>query len=207
MEKLDILIFNVRLGQSVFVYPHGQSEYATMIDCGHDGDFHPVNYLVKKNYVQGTLPNLTVTNFDEDHISGLPYLWRKIGIRTTNLAKNLSSAELRTIKVLPHSDALNHLCHVKDTYTTELLDYHPPYSRAIFHLEKEHLANYTTNDLSQIVFIEAFGSVICISGDLEGAGWQAMLEHQPGIKAWLARTMVEKMATILRFSIGVNLSV
>lgn len=189
--QTDILIFNVGLGQSVFIYPHGHPEYAMMVDCGHSGDFHPIDFLSRRKYiVNNDLPNLTVTNYDQDHISSLPYLRDKFKIRSVNLAPNLTSAELRGLKALPHSDALNHVCHIKDTYTTPALNYTPPYRKVTFYLDKHHLEKHTTNDLSQIVFIEHMGSVICISGDLETTGWAAMLKHRVDVTAWLQRTHV-----------------
>ena len=190
MSKTDILIFDVGLGQSIFVYPYGHSDYAMMVDCGHQEPFHPIDFLVKGNYVKTQIPNLTLTNFDEDHFSGLPYLRSKVKIRSISFSKNLSTQELRSLKQLPHSRALDVVCEMKDRYVNSWREYNPPYTKAIFHLEKHHLDRHNTNNLSQVVFVEHYDSVICISGDLEDRGWHAMLQHEPNLKAWLARTNI-----------------
>lgn len=189
MEKMDILIFDVGLGQSIFVYPHSQPEYGMLVDCGHTEDFHPIDFLLRKRYITDTLHNLTLTNYDQDHFSGLPYLRSKVKIKSVNFAKNLTSQEIKNLKET-HTTALEHVCYIKDTYTSSISDYNPPYKKAVFHLEKEHLDNYDTNNLSQIVFIEYFGTTICISGDLEQKGWEIMLEKYPGLKEWLKHTHV-----------------
>ena len=191
MEKTDILIFDVGLGQSIFVYPHSDPTYGMLVDCGNVEGFEPIDFLIKKGYiVNNILSNLTLTNYDQDHFSGAPYLRSKVGIHTVTFASNLTSLEIKELKEKPHTDALQHVCYVKDTYIYPVPAYAPPYIKQTFHLQKGDLESHDTNNLSQIVFIEYNNSVICISGDLEEKGWKALLEKQPGIKTWLARTNI-----------------
>src|SRR5690348_4240777 len=103
MEKTDILIFDVGLGQSIFVYPHSAGEYGALIDCGNTKEFEPIDFLIKKNYIQnGTLNELMLTNYDQDHFSGLPYLQTKVAIRSVLFAPNLSTPEIKALKQKPH---------------------------------------------------------------------------------------------------------
>lgn len=197
MEKTDILIFDVGMGQSIFVYPHFHPEYGMLVDCGNTEDFEPIDFLLEKGFIPkhadnktNVLHNLTLTNYDQDHFSGLPYLRSKVWIRTVNFASNLSSADIKSLKEPPYSNALEHACDVKDTYTQTAQNYNPPYAKTIFLLQKTDLAEYDTNNLSQVLFIEQHGSVICISGDLEEDGWNIILRKQPAIKTLLARTNV-----------------
>lgn len=191
MEKTDILIFDVELGQCIFVYPHSNPEYGMLVDCGNTQEFEPIDFLTTKGYIKnGTLSNLTITNYDQDHFSGIPYLRSKVAITTVSLAPNLTSSEIKGLKEEPHTEALKHVCYVKDTYTNPAPNHIPPFTKQAFYLEKDHLDAHDTNNLSQVVFIEHNGSVICISGDLEEKGWAALLEKQLGVKNWLAKTDV-----------------
>lgn len=191
----DILIFDVELGQSIFVYPHSAPEYGMLVDCGNTRDFEPIDFLVQNGYVtNNSLTDLTLTNYDQDHFSGLPYLRRKVNVRSVLFANNLSSEQLRAVKAQPHTEALKHTCQVKDTYTETATWYQPPFTKQVFSLSLSDCSAFDqsclTNNLSQVVFIQHNGSVICIAGDLEEAGWKLLLHRQPLIKDWLRATNV-----------------
>lgn len=189
-DKTDILIFDVGMGQSIFIYPHSQPEYGLMIDCGNTEEFDPVDFLLKGNWIPNKiLGNLTLTNYDQDHFSGLPNLKDKIKIKTIAFAGNLNSQEIKDMKE-EITDALEHTCEIKDTYTDDAKDHKPPYIKRRFYLNKQDLENPDTNNLSQIVFVEHQGTVICVSGDLEEIGWKTLIEKQPEIKEWLKRTNI-----------------
>jgi len=57
-------------------------------------------------------------------------------------------------------------------------------------MQKHHLDQYDTNNLSQVVFVEHLGTVICVPGDIEQKGWVALLKEEPTIKDWLRKTNV-----------------
>ena len=192
MDKTDILVFDVGLGQSVFVYSHMHPTYGMLIDCGNTPEFDPVDFLIAKGYLpNNSLSKLVITNYDQDHFSGMPNLRSKVGIRTVMFAPNLTSPEIKDLKEKPHTDALVQVCEVKDTYIHPIPpDFVPPYIMRTFYLQKAHLDGHTTNNLSQIVFIEHQGTVVCVSGDLEEKGWKALLVAEPEVKTWLARTNI-----------------
>ncbi|MGE0356490.1 MAG: hypothetical protein AB7P08_06185 [Burkholderiales bacterium] len=191
---LDIIIFNVEHGQSIFFYPREQPQYGMFVDCGNTPDFEPIDYLINKGLVyhdgrRYVLGNLTLTNYDQDHFSGLPHLRKQVQIGTIQFSKNLSSPELRQIKE-EHTDALDHVCELKDGYTADAPAYQPPYKKTSYYLAQSEFAGQaTTNNLSQVVFVEFGGSVICISGDLEADGWERLLA-KAGFADWLRRTNV-----------------
>src|SRR3990167_831610 len=170
---LEILIFNVGQAQCIFFYPQSHPEYGMFVDCAAGENYNPIDFLIKQNliYHDGTqyvLGNLTITNYDNDHFFGLPKIRQKVHIKTVNLAKNVSSGELKNIK--PEiTEALNHVCFLKDTYTADVPFHTPPYVKYIFSLSQGELGleEINTNNLSQLVFIEYGGSKICICGDLE----------------------------------------
>jgi len=196
MSKLQIAVFNVGAAQSILVYPTAQQSHARLIDCGGEEDgFSPVDFLLSKNLlpinVSGSpkLGNLTITNYDHDHFSWLPDLWKEVDIWTTRFPKNISSQELKTHKP-EMTDALNHICHIKDTYTSSTEEFFPVYKTSTFHLEQGDLDDdLNTNHLSQIVFIEFHGSKLCVAGDLEHPAWEKIL-NKLEVQQHLATTNV-----------------
>jgi beta-lactamase superfamily II metal-dependent hydrolase len=151
-QTTDVLVFDVGMGQSIFIYPHDHPEYGMMIDCGHEGDFHPVNFLLENNLLPGNvLSNLTLTNYDHDHFSGIVNLRSKVHIKTVSFANNLTSQEIAAEKP-QHTDHLAHVYDIKAKYTANATDYTPPYIKHIYRLEKEDLDVYDTNNLSQAIF-------------------------------------------------------
>src|ERR1035438_3945997 len=160
---LDIIVFNVEHGQSIFFYPRNNPAYGMLVDCGNTQYFEPIDYLLKLNWLphdgqQYVLGDLTLTNYDHDHFSGLPYLRSKAHIKAIHFAKNLTSQEIKAQKPMI-TDALNHVCFLQETYNSPLQNHLPPYTKTVFALTKAHLNGEkpTTNNLSQIVFVEYGG--------------------------------------------------
>ena len=193
---LDIIIFNVEHGQSVFFYPQDSPAYGMFVDCGNTKDFNPIDcvlawgLLPKDQMGRPVLSNLTLTNYDHDHFSGLPYLMSKALIATIRFARNITSQELISIKP-EKTDALSKVCTLQSTYIYPASFHVPPYAVATFSLPRHCFPNgeCDTNNLSQIVFVRYGGSVICISGDVEKEGWEKLLT-QPEFVAWLRATNV-----------------
>lgn len=191
---LDVVVFNVEHGQSIFFYPRSAPAYSMFVDCGNTQDFEPIDRMVSllplNQAGRPVLSNLTLTNYDHDHFSGLPYLMSKVHIETVRFAKNLSTPELIALKP-ERTEALDNVCYIKDTYIHDALHHQPPYTVMTFSLPKYCFPDgqCTTNNLSQIVFVSYEGSVICICGDVEEAGWNQLL-LQDNFQAWLRATNV-----------------
>lgn len=183
---LEILIFNVGQAQAIFFYPRSHPEYGMFVDCAESDNCKPIDFLLTKNFIHWNavnrryeLGNLTLTNYDNDHFSGLPGIRENIHIKTVRLPKNITSQELKSIK--PEvTDALKNVCYLKDTYTSDAVNHIPPYRQHTYYLEQSELEpeKLDTNHLSQLVFIEYGGSKICISGDLEISAWEKILQKQ-----------------------------
>jgi len=195
-DVLEILVFDVGQGQCIFFYPRSNPEYGMFVDCASGQEYEPIDFLIQHGFIfhdgnKYILNNLTITNYDHDHFSGLPKIRQKAHIKTVNLASNVSSNELKNIK--PEiTDALNHVCFLKDTYTATVVNHNPPYVKHIYSLSQNELGltNIETNHLSQLVFISYGGSKICICGDLEDSpSWEKML-LKPEVQAHLRQTNV-----------------
>lgn len=195
---LDIIIFNIELGQCIFFYPRSQPKYGLMVDCGNKENFEPIDQIIKwKLLPENTnekpprpiLKNLTITNYDQDHFSGLPYLKSKVKIETTRLANNISSHELRSIKE-NITKPIEEMIKLKDEYTNSVtLD--TPYKKDTYYLEQSDFPDtkIDTNKLSQIVFVSYKGLSICIPGDLDPSAWEKLL-LKDGVQSKLKETLI-----------------
>jgi hypothetical protein len=183
---MDILVFNVQLGQCIFFYPRKNTEYGLMVDCGNTPTFEPVDKLIQWNLLPKEtidnktiykLKNLTLTNYDQDHFSGLPYLKSKVKIETVRLPKNLSSDEVLKIKE-KITQPIKDMVEIMKTYTSTAQNYSPPHKTSAFYLGKDDFPDESieTNKLSQIVFVEYNGTCVCIPGDLTSPAWDKMLQ-------------------------------
>jgi beta-lactamase superfamily II metal-dependent hydrolase len=191
LKVMDIVIFNVELGQCVFFYPRNNSEYAMMVDCGNTPEFEPVDFLTSKDLLDNnTLYNLTITNYDQDHFSGLPYLRSKVLIKTVSLSKNLTSRDIKLIKD-DITEPIAAIIDLLNTYTSPVTDYNQPFKKTSFYLNKSDFPdeNIDTNKLSQLVFVEYYGTTICIAGDLTAIAWDKILKKQ-GVTDLLKKTNI-----------------
>lgn len=183
---LDIIIFDVELGQCIFFYPRpDKTEFGLMVDCGNTPNFEPIDKLIEWNLLpkksdernsKYLLKSLTLTNYDQDHFSGLPYLQKKVEIETTRFPKNISSAELREIKdeiTEPIEAVIKIIDNAGEGITLET-----PYEKRCFHLEQIDFPDedIDTNKLSQIVFVTFKDVRICIPGDLTSDAWEKILK-------------------------------
>lgn len=189
------IIYNVKLGQCIGVLPHDNSEYAMMVDCGHDENFHPIDNFEKylsKNDDQPVVQSFVLTNYDHDHFSGLPYLYSRAKIKTVLLPKNLSMDEIRALKS-ESTNALDTLEKIRSTYTKDVTGHTPPFKQQVFSLKKEELEKVgipiATNHLSQVVFIKYGETTFCIPGDLEYRSWELILK-KPDVQAWLRQSNI-----------------
>lgn len=90
----------------IFDVEHGACAIATcddqtrlMLDCGQNGltGWRPGNYLYDRGIM--TLDMLAVTNYDEDHVAGLPNMYgRKININWLLRNKSVSSKTIQALK-------------------------------------------------------------------------------------------------------------
>ncbi len=190
-----VVIFDVELGQSIFFLPEEDPNYSMFIDCGNTKGLEPVDLIISrltKNESSDIpiLGNLTITNYDQDHFSGLPYLRTKVKIWTTSLNNNINVDDIKNVK-LELTEPIKEIIELKEKYITSAEDYNPPYSKKIFSLSKEDFPDNTwdTNKLSQLVFITYKNSTICIPGDLPNCSWDLLLKKNEVIE-YLRKTNI-----------------
>jgi hypothetical protein len=181
---MDIVIFNVELGQCVFFYPRNHANFGLMVDCGNTSTFEPIDKILEWNWLpektdddppKHILKNLVITNYDQDHFSGLPYLRSKVKIETSRLPNNISPEEIKTIKD-KITEPIKEIIKLKNDHARSVtLD--TPYVINTFHLNQSDFPNeeIDTNKLSQVVFVTYKGTCICLPGDLTSPAWEKHL--------------------------------
>lgn len=196
---IDIVIFNVELGQCVFFYPRNDHpEFGLMVDCGNTPKFEPIDKILEWNWLPETtsnepkkkiLKNLTLTNYDQDHFSGLPYLREKVSIETTRLPKNLSTEEIVALKDKV-TKPIEEMVKLRQEHAGSVT-LNTPYTKDTYYLEKTDFPDeeIDTNKLSQIVFVTYKESCICIPGDLTSDAWDKLL-NKNGVKEKLRQTQI-----------------
>lgn len=76
-DVLEILIFDVGQGQCIFFFPRNNPQYGMLVDCASGQEYEPIDFLIRQGFIfhdgnKYVLNNLTITNYDHDHFSGLP---------------------------------------------------------------------------------------------------------------------------------------
>lgn len=163
------------------VMPNGRGGRLAMIDSGCTADWTPSRYI-RQVLGLDRLDYLFITNADQDHMSDLQGLW-DAGITVPVLFRNPSYTgdQMRHIKraggpLSPDAERYIAACSSFNQPVQQ------PFNTFMGGITVETFWNpypqfTTTNDLSLVVFVEYAGIRILFPGDLERAGWRALLLH------------------------------
>lgn len=161
-----------------------------MIDCGHNATtgWQPGSYL--RSIGVQRLEKLVITNYDEDHVSGLINLLDNVFVE--NITRNTAVTPLQ-IKQLKSEDGMGRgIDRLVQELTTKFLPpgvtaprtYPPAFAgiseRYFFHAPSDF---DDENNLSLIAKLNCAGLNIMFTGDMERAGWLKMLQRQDFISA------------------------
>ena len=69
-----------------------------LLDCGHKEGSRPSEFLPQMGVK--SVEYFFVTNYDEDHLSDLPNLRRKLKIQTLFRNRTISAEQLRELKIV-----------------------------------------------------------------------------------------------------------
>ena len=167
-------ILNVKHGFAAFAMAADGS--VLLFDCGHSENCRPSEHLSGRGV--RTIQRLFITNYDEDHIGDLPRLCQILSVRLLTRNTSLSSSQLRRLKVPPISVAMESLLEMIDSYTLGVsnAELEPPGVRvSIFHNDYPRFRD--TNNLSLLTFLDVGSVSYVLPGDLERAGWLALLTN------------------------------
>lgn len=150
-----------------------------MIDCGHNAtnQWYPGSYLRTRGI--NRVDMLAVTNYDEDHVSGIGNLLDNVNVGWLHRNTSVSTATLRNLKREHGMGAgITRLCDAIDNvFTGDGTAPQPTFAG----LERQWFRNaYPTftdeNNLSLAYFLSCHGKGVLFTGDLEPAGWTELLK-------------------------------
>jgi beta-lactamase superfamily II metal-dependent hydrolase len=151
-----------------------------MIDCGHNGgtSWRPGTYL-RQNGIS-TLDMLGITNYDEDHVSGIEDLCNEVDVRWLWRNKSVTTKIIRTLKSEDGmGPGIERLVHEIDHVFTG--DGSAPQPRFDGLTRQSFYNSYPTfddeNNLSMAIHLKCYGVGVMFPGDLECAGWLELLKR------------------------------
>lgn len=171
---MKVQIFDVGHGLCALLV--GASGIRILFDAGHSDAFRPSQYLPSQGHT--AVDQLVITNFDHDHVSDLPELSSTINIRSISRNPSIPAAVLRNLKLAngPLTTALTTALDMHETWTGPALSLN--YGTLSVRQYWNNYPTFTdTNNLSLVTFIEEHGTRLVIPGDIEVAGWKALLQR------------------------------
>lgn len=178
MMKIDI--FDVGHGGcSVITCPNGAR---IMVDCGLR--FEPA-WFPSITFKGQRMDLLVLSNLDKDHVEDLPYVCQCVSLGSIFSNPTVTAEALAGMK-REHgvSDGVRRVHAILRDYGAGLIGFPASFGdvRAWAYWNRYGLDFMDTNNLSLAIFIRYGTFTILFTGDLETAGWQALL-HVPGFIA------------------------
>jgi len=180
--EMRLVIWDVQHGACAMMQHVGQ--YAgrlAMIDSGSADDWRPSTYITKI-LGRNRLDYLFITNADQDHMSDLQGLWGA-GITVPVLYRNPSYTGEQMRQIKRQSGPLS---TDAERYVSSCATFNQPVGEPF----NQYMGGITattfwnpyptftdTNNLSLVVFIKYANFKILFPGDLEKAGWYALLQR------------------------------
>lgn len=153
-----------------------------LFDCGHSAvtGFRPSQLLAAQRGVRG-IERLYLSHADEDHVSDLPALVRSVRVQVLHRNRTIPNDVLRRLKASqgPIREGVEAYLSMDASYTTPLgLLYPEPVHDEVTVQEfrNAYPAFTDTNNLSLVCFVQFGGVRAILPGDLERAGWLALLQ-------------------------------
>ncbi len=185
---MRIHIFNVGHGSCALLIADNGN--VMLFDCGHDDQigFRPSTYLPMVGCTG--IESLVISHYDEDHISDLDRLLQVVDVHAVYRNKSVSVDWVRELKELSGQlgpglrAALNLAANFNaavgavDFAGVEMVTFRNAYPTFL-----------DTNNLSLVSIVHHPNVSVIFPGDLEQAGWQALLSY-PAFREHLARVRV-----------------
>jgi beta-lactamase superfamily II metal-dependent hydrolase len=186
---MNLKLFDVEHGACALLTCDNGSRI--MVDCGHNAStsWKPGTYLKSQGIY--TLQMLAITNYDEDHVSGIADLCDNINVQWLFRNKSVDTTILKKLKTEDGMGrGIERLAYEIDNTFTGSGQQEPIYQN----VEKQiFYTNYPAfddeNNLSLVLFLRCHGIGILFPGDLEKEGWLNLLKNE-SFKTALRQTHV-----------------
>lgn len=176
---MDLKIFDVEHGACALLSTDDGKHL--MIDCGHNGatGWRPGNHLIERGIKR--LEALVITNYDEDHVSGLPNLADNVHIDWLYRNRTVGAADLKSLKSEDGmGNGIDRLSSMLGTFTQKAGPENPAptFDRVSFQTFRLPYPEFEDeNNLSLVLNITINGLSFLFPGDLEIDGWDALLSR------------------------------
>jgi len=170
---MRIDIFDVGHGNcSLITCPNGAR---IMVDCGYRTD---PGWFPSVTFANQFIDLLVFTNLDEDHVADLPYLWDRTRFGAIFTNPSVDANALAAMK-RDHGmdDGVQHALSIINYFGSGAIGQLPLLgSVSAWAYWNRYATDFTdTNNLSLAVFVRYGAFTILFAGDLETAGWRALL--------------------------------
>ena len=181
---MDLKIFDVEHGSCALLECDDNTRL--MIDAGHNGatGWRPGQYLNDRGIT--ALEMLAVTNYDEDHVSGIADLLDKVDVKWLLRNRSVTTGHIHELKAEhgmgPGIERL--VYEIDNVYTGDGTSPKPPFKgleRQAFWNKPEDFDD--SNNLSAVYHLKCNGRGILFPGDIETDGWLKLMEQPPFLKA------------------------
>ena len=185
---MRIDIHNVGHGHcSVITCPNGAK---IMLDCGYHSD---PGWFPSIAYGGQPIVLLAFTNLDEDHVDDLPYIWKDVPLGAVFSNPTVTADALAAMKYAGGMGKGVRAAHAilgrfGAGVTGTLPELGDVYAWAYFN---RYGVDFTdTNNLSLAIIVRYRGVAVLFAGDLETAGWRALLRRNPYFARELASVRI-----------------
>lgn len=150
-----------------------------LVDCGRNPEtgFAPSDYLYRHGW--RTISGFIIQNFDQDHVSDLDEILRLFAVEVFYRNRTVPAEYLTYLKRMGGgvSTQMASAIGLHQTYTEGIITV-PDYGGIDVRLHFNSYPTFTdTNNLSAVTFVDYAGLRIAFTGDMEEAGWRALLER------------------------------
>lgn len=187
MEEMEVHIFDVEHGScNAIIAPSGN---LLLIDSGHNDTtgWRPSNWIARQGM---SIANLTISNFDEDHLTDLPNLRGAAQIHSLTVNWNLSPEWIRQSKrLLGMGPGVRAAVEIMEEYQrgpAATIDWG---GRAIAYFYHPLYLFTDENSLSVVTFVHYQGIRMVFPGDLTIEAWDTFLGN-PIFRSWLEKTNI-----------------
>jgi len=172
---MELKIFNVEHGACALITCDNGNRF--MIDCGHNGttNWRPGSHL--RALGVAVLQQLVITNYDEDHVSGLPDLLNNVYVEWLLRNPTVGAADLFALKSEDGMGVgIQALSGIIPSFRPSS-NPEPTFPGLNWHAFWNPYPAFTTdeNDLSLALYLTLSGTTFLFPGDLERRGWLNIL--------------------------------
>jgi beta-lactamase superfamily II metal-dependent hydrolase len=174
---MELTIFNVSHGFCACLIADNGN--VMLFDCGHNEltGFSPSTYLPASGCTG--VESLIVQNYDQDHVSDLHNLVTRVPITMFTRNRTITPDALKQIKEQagPLTSAMAKTIELHREYIHPVT-VPPVFPNIEFEVFHNNYPQFTdTNNLSLVSFVHYDGVGIVFTGDLETAGWKALMQN------------------------------